>query len=369
MRNILLLIIAFTLCLPALTNAQEQDSVPTYKIGLRTGVGFIIPHNRRMSFVAYQHIGKREIYLEKNTFGQQAWHHRYGFPKMGLSLTYYQLNNSRHLGNAFSFAPYVNFALLNRRKLDLHLRTALGGGYLEKPFDVESNHKNTAIGSKFNLYFSISFEANIDLYKNIGISFGASFSHFSNTAFQKPNLGINIPTIESGLYYRLGKKRQLILKEEDKLKNRQSSWVLTTGGGMNQTLRTVDKKHFANALLIGREKQVNYKSSIGASLDLFHNPGRRKSAALDSINIRKGFENIQFGLSLYHVLHMGRLNVIAQTGYYIRSKDKDVGNIYQMIGGRIKVNHRWNGFFALKTHLARAEYLLVGISYQLKNEK
>lgn len=349
--------------------AKENDSIPAYQVGIKTGIGFILTHSPRMSFITNQHVGKRELYVQRNTSGEHKWHQRFGFPRMGISFTYFSLNNPKHLGDAYTLTPYLNFNLLSKRTFNLRFRTALGVGFLEKPFDIETNHKNTAIGSKFNLSFSFSLESEVALTKRLVLSFGTSFSHFSNTSIQKPNLGINIPTIESGLIYRFGKKVKLNYVEESEFVRTNGKWIISGGFGVNQTVRTSERKYTASALMLSREKQLNHKSSIGGSIDAFYNPGRIKSALQDSVFIDKGFDNGQLGISVYHALHIGALNVIAQMGYYLKSEDKGLGNIYHMAGGRIRFKDKWNVFFALKTHFARAEYLLFGLSYQLSHEK
>lgn len=346
--------------------AQSQNTDFPYELGLNIGKGFIISHSPTMEFITHQHIEKAEIYLQKSTFGKNQWETQYGLPRMGASFTYFSLNNERHLGDAYALAPYLNFGLFESNRFRLGLRTGLGFGWIEKPFDVESNSKNTAIGSKLNLYFSIALRSELKISKQVGLGLGLNFSHFSNTSFKKPNKGINIPSVETGLYYRFGKQEEIKSdKDFTGFKSQKAHWRITGGAGLNKTSITDERSFLAVALSVSREKRLGFKSSIGANLDFFQNPGRRKDLEADSIFIDKGFKNTQIGISFYHLLHIGKLGVIAQAGYYLKSEDESLGRIYHLAGGRVQLDRNWSIYFALKTHFARAEYFLLGISYQM----
>ncbi|MEX2379302.1 MAG: hypothetical protein WD530_01050, partial [Vicingaceae bacterium] len=72
--------------------------------------------------------------------------------------------------------------------------------------------------------------------------------------------------------------------------------------------------------------------------------------------------------SVYHLLHFGRFGVITQAGYYLKTENDELGNYYHLVGGRIALNNKLSGYFALKTHFAKAEYFTLGVNYKLNNE-
>lgn len=356
-------LLLFQLCLCVLVAAQEKHS---YQVGINSGYGFIITHSPGMRYITAQHLEKFDAYFEKNTFGSAAWHHRYGFPQMGVSLTYFKLNNPNHLGNGFSLSPYLKFQLNNSQLFQLKLRTALGLGYLSEKFHPEENFKNNAIGSHFNLFFSVCLGLDIPISERLNFNISTNFSHFSNTAFTKPNLGINIASIEGGFAYSIGEKKEKKTTEEKAFVRKKAYWQVTSSIGINEVDQTNKKKYMATALSLGREKRLNYKSTLGGALDLFYNPAQRVALKRKEVEVEPGWENLQSGISIYHVLHFGKLGVLTQAGYYLKTKDKELGNFYHIVGGRVEISPKLSGFFALKTHFARAEYLSIGINYQLK---
>lgn len=344
--------------------AQELEEKPTYQVGIKGGYGFIIDHSPVMQYITNQHIQRQSLYFEKQSFGDKEWHQRFQFPRLGLIINRYQLNNRDHLGEAYALAPYLNFSLVGNKSIQLRLKTALGLGYMEKPFDIKENHKNVAIGSQFNLFFSVAVESEFLLFNNGGITLGVNYDHYSNTGYQKPNLGINLPQLESGIFYRFGEERERKIIEEESFKREKGEWILFGGFGINE-VSSNNKKYVASALSLSREKRLNYKSSIALSVDLFYNPAQIEMLRTDSIFIDKGIENLQLGLSFYHLLHFGKFGVITQAGVYFKTENKDLTNFYQIVGGRIQLNNKLSGYFGLKTHFAKAEYLLFGINYRL----
>src|SRR5690554_3066404 len=347
------------------SNAIAQEETNTYTIGTNGAYGFIIPHNPGMLYITAQHIQKQEVFFEKHTFGEKSWHQRYGFPSMGLSLAHFYLNNPRHLGNATSLSPYLSFQL-NNNVWKLKLRTALGIGYFSKRFHADENYKNNAIGSYLNLFFSVAFRTEVRLLPRLDFVLGANFSHFSNTGFSKPNLGINLPLIETGFNYHFGERQTAKAIEEATYQREKAFWSLSAGAGINAVYPPDGVKYLASNLSFEREKRINYKSSIGAAVDFYYNPAQRVALKRKDIVVDKGWDNLQYGLSLYHLLHFGKFGVITKAGYYLQTENEELGNFYHMVGGKIAINNGLNGFFALKTHFAKAEYFMIGLNYQFK---
>jgi hypothetical protein len=287
---------------------------------------------------------------------------------MGFSFSYFKLNNPEHLGNGLSLSPYLKFQLNQSEKVKLNLRTTLGIGYLSSVFHPQDNYKNNAIGSHFNLFFSVMMGAEVPLSSRFNFLLTANFSHFSNTAYSKPNLGINVPTIEGGLSYNIGKEQSAQKIDKKPFDRSKSYWQMTSSFGLNAIYPPDDVKYLASTLSLGREKKLNYKSTLGAALDVFYNPAQRHGLKRRDIYIDKGWENLQSGLSVYHLLHFGRFGVITHVGYYLKTKNDELGNFYHVMGGRIEMNDKLSGYFALKTHFAKAEYFTIGVNYKLKNE-
>jgi len=344
---------------------SQKPEEHQFQAAAKVGYGFIMNHSPSMEFITNRHVSKVELSLDGNNFGEKAWNERFKFPRVGISIAAYDFNNPTHIGKAIGVTPHFNFALLGKNNIQWRMRTGIGLGYVQKPFDALDNFKNIAIGSKLNIYFSLVSEVEIRLFEHLGVLLGASFSHFSNSSYQKPNLGINIPAVDAGIYYRFGDKKVRDFTAEPDFEISRAFWKLAFGFGWNEVNPQADKKHLAYGLSIAREKKVSNKRSIGGSADFFYNPVQRLVLQADSIYINKGFENLQYGLSFHHVLHFGKLETFVQAGYYLQTEDQEIGNFYQLVGGRYNIGKRFNALLAIKTHFAKAEYLTFGLGYKI----
>ncbi len=345
----------------------QENSFPKYKLEAKIGYGFIITHSPSMEYITKQHVENFEIVLEKSLNGYKEWHHWYGFPSFGFSLNYFNLNNPKHLGQGFAIAPHYNFFIIKGTRANVKLKTALGLGYISEPFDSKENYKNVAIGSGMNLFFSLKLQTNIKITESLDLLIGPGFSHFSNTSFSKPNLGINIANIEGGLAYYFGEKVSYLNRQEKSkdYKSEPISYLIRGGFGINEIYPAEGDKYFASVLTGMGEKRLGRKSSLGSSFDIYHNPANRAELANDSIFINKGWETVQMGIGIYHVLHLGKFGAGFKWGFYLKNENKDLGFIYHEFFGRFGLSEKLNGVIALKTHFAAAEYLMLGFSYKL----
>lgn len=359
------LLVFFLIVSVFMTEAQESKYNP-YRIGINRGGGFILVHSPTLAYLAQTHISKIELYGEIKSLGEKAWHQRYNYPSYGIALSNFDLNNDEYLGKAYSLLPYFRFNVWSpSENLLFRFRGGIGLGFIEKPFNPLENYKNIAIGSQLNVFFSFQLTTEYAVSKRTELVLGLNLSHFSNTAFQKPNLGINIPTLDLGLQRQFGTSREKKHWEEKPFEKPRGQWQVYLASGVNEVDQNSGVKYLATAFSIRREQKVNNKSNLGWGVDVFYNPGYRKGLAVDSIYIGKGLEEVQLGTSIHHILRFGRISNIVQLGIYFNNKDKQIGDFYQIVGGKYHFNDRWKGLIALKTHFAKAEYLMFGFEYAI----
>lgn len=320
-----------------------------------------------MGALANRHINAHEVFLELNTYGEKQWHQRYNFLKISLLSKYFMLNNQEVLGNAFVLAPYFKFNVLNKDVFQLRFRTSIGPGYMERRFDADENYKNIAIGSHLNMYLSLNLESSLKLTKTLFWDLAIGFDHLSNTGFKTPNLGINMPMVSSGLHLDFGAKKAYRRTHEPDFERGKAYWQLTGGVGLNENYPANGETFLASALSISREKRMNYKSSLGFGLDFFNNPANKAYLEKNGEKI-EGFDQVQVGASVIHLLHFGKLIFTSQLSVYLKNENKDLGAVYHIFGGRMPINERVNAFFYGKTHIDKAEYLIFGLGYRFRNE-
>lgn len=343
--------------------SQDKEYYPN-RISYRMGYGFITNHSPSMLYYTDRHISHQEITFEKANFLNSAWGREYPNSSYGIGLSYFDLETNI-LGKAWSVYPYLNFNILKREKVQIHFRTSIGLGYVSRPYDEISNYKNSAIGSRINLYFNFLGEFRWRFSEHYALSFAADFGHFSNTSFQKPNLGINIPTANLGLAYYFGEKQVKANPEANSFSPKKTQTELSLGLGMNEIYPANGEKYLAKAISLYRVKPLNFKSSIFYGLDLFHNPAITEELKRDSIRIDKNWETAQVGLSVGHYLHLGNFALGNTIGYYLKNENPYYTSLYFGISGNYRFNPKTSAFIQLKTHRAEAEYLLLGLRLKL----
>ncbi len=322
-------------------------------------------HSPNMASLANRHISTNEIYFEFHTDGKKEWHQRYSFPTTGFTVKQFNLNNPEMLGNALAVGAFLKFKILSRRNTTLSFRPTIGIGYIQKTFDEDLNYRNIAIGSRINMYLSVFANLETKLYQYINGSVGICFDHLSNTGFQTPNLGINMPLIYAGVKSDFGQKRFLKYKTEPKYESTKYNWRIETAVGLNEKNPAKGKKYLAKALFIKREKKINRKSSIGFGIDLYNNPANQAILREQERDI-SNIENTQLAASINHALHFGKLKFTSQLSYYLISENEDLGNVYHVFGGRYEYSESFDFIFSGKTHIDKAEFFMVGVGYTIK---
>lgn len=355
--------LTFILLLYSSSYLAQNDTSSYHFFGIKSGIGFVIAHEPSMEFFTNQRVEKYELNYERKTYNENSPLKKFNFPRVGISLNYFDFNNDV-LGKGYSLLPYISFNAIRTNRFKLKVKPGIGIGYLTKTFDIESNLKNSAIGSQVNIFVSVILESEIKISETINLLMSSSFSHFSNTSFQTPNLGINIPTLEAGISYRL--KQHTPLKSDfSTYQSYVNNWNLSVAGGLNENYPALGKKYVALLLSAAREWNLNEKYSIGLTGDFFHNWGHPEELAIDSVTIKNGFENLQIGSAFQFSTHFGRLNSFIQAGIYLKNANTNLKSTYQIVGAKYNINSKYAFLVAFKTHLATAEFISVGINKKI----
>lgn len=163
--------------------------------------GQILRHSPKFTFDPPPFSQGFEFSAQWQTTGREPWQHWLGFPAIGVQGTFYQLGDPDVFGHAMALHPYLNFQLWRRGRFQLRAGLGSGVAWLNRPFDRIQNPTNNAIGSRLNNITAFHGEALFEVHSNWRLVLGGNFTHFSNGATVKPNLGFNIPAWQLGLRY------------------------------------------------------------------------------------------------------------------------------------------------------------------------
>jgi len=359
-------VILLVLLFPIVFAAAQQPVKPVRNLRLETLVhyGFVIPHHKTMQHLTQSHFPCFEVNLSEQTHGKQIWEQLFKYPLKGLGLYYSPLGNTRELGHALAVYPYINFCLTHGKKVNLYFRVAAGLGYLTKSFDAETNYKNIAIGSHFNAFIQLRYELRWHITDRLGFSAGISISHFSNACYKVPNFGINIPTLNMGLSYRLNKTPAAIIKNEIPAADKKWQFSIMGSFGLNELAGPGGRKYPYYCLSGFFMKPASLKRQFGIGLDVYYSEALgtliQRSDSVSNIK----YQAIRPGLSFAYIMNFARLSFVAQLGAYLYTKEKTDGYIWDRVALRYTVKDHYLFQMGLKTHLSRAEVLELSVGYK-----
>jgi hypothetical protein len=232
-------------------------------------------------------------------------------------------------------------------------------GYISKPFDPVSNHKNTLLGSHLNASVQASIYQEVRIGKHISWNAGASFLHLSNGLTTLPNLGLNIPAITTGFAWRLPMRDTIRRNTETVL--HKNSWQAWATVGPKQWPLVNSPRRIVSVLGVEWSRRLHANGRWGALVQLLHDPSPISPS--DTIQKAPAGGGFQVGLGVHYTIIFNRLELPLQAAVYAFNQ-RDGNTLYESIGVRYQVNRRLYAGIHLKTHMGKADYLHAGIGYE-----
>lgn len=323
--------------------------------------GAILPHRPIVNEVIEGHTQAYELSFYKSTIGKKAWQELYNYPKLGVSALAINLGNEQELGMGYGIFPFIEIPL-NKRKINWRLKMGYGLAYIEKPFNRETNYKNIAIGSHYNGVIYVNTGWSIKLSDALSTSAGISLIHFSNGSYSRPNLGINIFSLNTAVSYNFGKKKETIVNKREERPHKWTKSIMF-GVGMKEIPPVDGPKYFVSSYSFNLIKTRAEKSSFGFGADAFYNTSLSDLIAQDTNNTSSGLDNFRMGFVGIYSFDFGRISFMIEMGGYVFSKYRGNGDIYNRFTTRFKVNDKLFINLSMKTHFAVADFVEYGVGY------
>ncbi|MDZ7741902.1 MAG: acyloxyacyl hydrolase [Bacteroidota bacterium] len=333
--------------------------------------GFLLPHHREMD-ILNSHMNCWEFTISKATYGHTRWEYMYNYPVIGLAVWYSDLGNSPYLGSGTAVYPYINFPLLREKQNTLSFRLGVGLGVISKPFDRIENYKNISIGSYLNAVVNLMFEYSRKLGDRFIFAGGLGLTHFSNGSMKTPNFGINIPSINAGLGYRLSREntyqRKKLMPELFPFEFDGKKFFninVSLGLGYKNMDAEFGKRYFAATLFTNIFKRISYKSSAGIGFDLSYDESDKIILEKKNIEYDADLQIIRPGVNLAYEMIMSRVSIVANLGIYLGGREKSDGDIYEKLAFKYHFSEKLFANVTLKAHAARADYIAFGLGYRI----
>lgn len=363
------LFILISCCLfVALSQAQQTEVSNGYSIDGSYFYGSLLRHSKDIAHLVRGHPEGFILSYNRQTSGASRWERVFNYPDYGASFLYHNGKDQR-LGDTYGLYGHYNFYFLNRH---LVFRVGQGIAYATNPFDLETNFKNNAYGSRMLAATYLKLNYSVNLSQHWSSQLGMQLVHFSNGNVKAPNSSTNTFAFNLGLQYDLVAKdaKKYIQKEKEALLGHQSIGLdIQLRGGLNESDFVGLGQQPFFVLTAMAQKRVSFLSSIQAGVEYFHAPFLKKEIEFLEIAFPSrvtGDEDFRrVGLFTGYALHLHRLSVYAQIGYYVYYPYDFEGRFYQRLGLSYTLSERWYGLAAIKSHGAKAEAVAFGIGFKI----
>lgn len=331
--------------------------------------GTILRHNKDISHLIKGHTRGLVISYNRKTFGEKRWERTYNYPDWGVSYVF-QDGGYAPLGSNHGLYAHANFYFINR---SLMLRVGQGIAYATNPFDLETNFKNNAYGTRLlsSTYLQLNYKRE-NIYRGLGLQAGIMLLHYSNANFKAPNSSTNAFNFNLGVNYNLNQDPLPAYNDdiEDTSVRDKLRLNLVVRGGLNESDYLNLGQHPFAVLSAYLDKRVSYSSSLLFGVDAFFARFLEKEidylAASGLDRTVTGDEDYRrIGVFVGHQLHFDRLSLIGQFGYYLYYPYDFEGRTYIRAGFKYMITDKLFPVISLKSHGAKIEAMEFGFGIRL----
>lgn len=347
-------------------SAFSQSAKLPFSVSGQLEYAKLLPHHKMMYPLAEQDFLNFKIDFSKQRTGKFYWEQKYNYPEVGITFLYSELSSPEQIGTAYALMPFMNIFLNPNKKLRHSFYFACGIGYLTDKFDRLDNYKNIGIGSSFNAAIRIFYHLQFPISQHFSLESGFGLTHFSNGATMHPNRGLNQMSVGLGLRYQNIKPSLNVLVADSVFRKTWEPQFYFNAG--YKRLFVGDETAYG-AFTLGTAVLWKYSLLKAAllGLDVFYDAS---DVAFYKVNgtILPAHRFLKTGLYLGHQWSMNRLSFGIQFGGYLYAPNKvgDVGDFYNRLVLRYKVNQSVSLNTSVKAHFAKADFIEWGLVYHPK---
>lgn len=331
--------------------------------GISADYGFLLKHSESLQQIDNAYPFGIRLDASKLLLTRKSWEFCNCFPRVGVSLAYWNWDNAEVLGNAIVPLAYLEPYFLTQKKINLFVRMGLGGALLNNPFDPVTNPRNQSYSTRLAFSIVLGAGLNYRLNEKLNLRLAAKYSHISNGGVSSPNKGLNFPTISLGLnnslepitYPNLPK---ISKREPPQDKNR---WSLVHFSGLSNATVGARDRFYVFGFSGNFSRWIGGRSALTAGTEWIVDFSRREQIKLEDADAWFS----QAGLLVGHEFWLGRITFSQQLGIYYFNQYRTTDDVYQRWGLTYKLNKKLFVGFNLKAHRHVADFFDLRIGYSL----
>lgn len=331
--------------------------------------GATLPHRQSLHYLIDRKVPAGGMTYSMKTDGSRVWHHEWRFPELGVGYLASELGNFSVFGRAGSIYGFFGTPVIETDNLIFKYRFGLGAAHLSEKFDYRTNYYNTAIGSRLNAHIHFSILANIMMFETpLYFTVGVALNHFSNASYKKPNLGLNILTLNVGAMYMITDHEYTVPKRVRPFMNREYYFTMYYGFGSRQNTTYENLNYFVQTIVTDVTIKYNHRRSFGLGLDFVLDPSLKTQIKDSGEEFRGNQDLMRLGLhfvqdvflteELVCILHIG-------TYAYNRHGDSRI-MMYNRLGVRYVILENFAVNFMIRSHAFVADFAELGLGYRFR---
>ena len=344
----------------------QTDSKTSLSFDANYYYGSLLVQHKNVAHLARNQPEGVFLGLNIKTFGEQYWQEAYGYPDWGISLNYQNYKNDV-LGENIAVYGHFNFYFFER---SLQFRLAQGIGVNTNPFDLDTNFKNNAFGSRVLASTYLMFTYQQPIYRGLTLQAGFSLIHHSNGSFRAPNSGTNMYAATVGFTYNFNEQEpEYITRGTQEEFNEPIHYNLFVRGGINEG-DIEGLGQFPFVTLGGFiDKRISYKSTFQLGAEVFFSKFLENEIEYRSISFFNeelaGTDYKRVAVFAGYELRISRIAIPMQLGYYVYWPYEYETRIYERIGAKYYFSEQLYATATVKAHISNAEAIEFGVGIRL----
>lgn len=336
------------------SNQPDSSAVPL-SIGIKAHYGFVIIHSRHLRPVSDSYPFGVEANIMWHYNRERSYNKCLCFPRIGLSLTYWNFDNPRVLGHGLNLLFMVEPFFRMNKKMSFSFRAGLGVSYGSKPYHIKKNPENMSYSTYLSFPLAVAASLNYKINQRWMVNLSANYNHISNGGMKEPNKGINYPTLSLGVdyYFREGSFTPYKAKDwKQKIKKRNLYYLEFFGTNQRYDTLGVDKKYSILGLTFRFSRQVSRINAISIGMEA-HNDWRYKEKMKRE---GKNTDHRLAGLMVGNDFILGQFVFYQQFGVYVYNPYKKE-KVFQRYGLLFRFKDFLVAGIGLKAHAQVADFL------------
>lgn len=347
------------------TEAQSDstfvESRPTV-LGINFDYGFLLKHTDFLRELDDSYPLSVSLDWSKHLITRKSWEFCNCFPRVGVSLAYWNWDQPDVLGSGISAVGYLEPYIRTHNRTNVFFRAGLGGVYLTDPFDEETNPLNLSYSTNFAFFLMIGAGVNYRINETLNLRLAGKYNHISNGGNQTPNKGLNFPSLSLGLNSNLTPITFPKPDKEEKSstpEERKRISLVHFSGWSNATVGDKDK-FYVFGFAGNYSRWIGGRSALTFGTEWIVDLSRKEQIRIAGLD--KSFH--QGAILAGHEFWLGRVTFSQVFGVYYFKEYRNTDDVYQRYGLSYSFTRKLFVGMNLKAHGHVADFFDFRLGYR-----